>query len=93
MNAQSLPGDFAHLIDGEMVSGKEWFDVVNPATGMAFARAPLLSRAGRRNSGRGRRVRDSGGARRPTAPTPQPAPAADDLAKVALLDQHRGRHA
>jgi hypothetical protein len=26
-------------------------------------------------------------------PTPQPAPSADDPAKVALLDQHRGRHA
>jgi acyl-CoA reductase-like NAD-dependent aldehyde dehydrogenase len=56
MNAQPAPDhtvaataqlrtDFAHLIDGEMVSGKEWFDVVNPATGKAFARAPLLSRA------------------------------------------------
>jgi acyl-CoA reductase-like NAD-dependent aldehyde dehydrogenase len=56
MNAQSVPNhsgagtaqlrtDFAHLIDGELVSGKEWFDVVNPATGTAFARAPLLSRA------------------------------------------------
>jgi acyl-CoA reductase-like NAD-dependent aldehyde dehydrogenase len=56
MNAQAAPDhpaaataqlrtDFAHLIDGEMVSGKEWFDVVNPATGKAFARAPLLSRA------------------------------------------------
>ena len=56
MNAQPAPDhdlaataqlrtDFANLIDGEMVSGKEWFDVVNPATGTAFARAPLLSRA------------------------------------------------
>src|SRR6202046_5277438 len=36
--------DFANLIDGEMVCGKEWFDVLNPATGQAFARAPLLSR-------------------------------------------------
>jgi len=26
-------------------------------------------------------------------PLPQPAPSADDPAKVALLDQHRGRHA
>ena len=26
-------------------------------------------------------------------PLPQPAPSSDDLAKVALLDQHRGRHA
>jgi acyl-CoA reductase-like NAD-dependent aldehyde dehydrogenase len=39
------PTDFAHLIDGELVSGKAWFDVLNPATGQAFARAPLLSRA------------------------------------------------
>ena len=56
MNAQPAPDhdlaataqlrtDFANLIDGELVSGKEWFDVVNPATGTAFARAPLLSRA------------------------------------------------
>jgi acyl-CoA reductase-like NAD-dependent aldehyde dehydrogenase len=56
MNAQAAPNhsvaataqlrmDFAHLIDGDMVGGKEWFDVVNPATGQAFARAPLLSRA------------------------------------------------
>src|ERR1700733_12581193 len=37
--------DFAHLIDGELVTGKEWFEVINPATGQAFARAPLLSRA------------------------------------------------
>src|ERR1700733_2555619 len=36
--------DFAHLIDGELVTGKEWFEVINPATGQAFARAPLLSR-------------------------------------------------
>jgi hypothetical protein len=26
-------------------------------------------------------------------PPSQPAPTADDLAKAALLDQHRGRHA
>ncbi|HEY6454733.1 MAG TPA: hypothetical protein VIY90_05555 [Steroidobacteraceae bacterium] len=39
--------DFANLIDGDMVSGKEWFNVVNPATGKVFARAPLLSRAPR----------------------------------------------
>jgi acyl-CoA reductase-like NAD-dependent aldehyde dehydrogenase len=41
----SLRTDFAHLIDGELVTGKEWFDVINPATGQAFARAPSLSRA------------------------------------------------
>ncbi|HEY4341191.1 MAG TPA: aldehyde dehydrogenase family protein [Steroidobacteraceae bacterium] len=56
MNAQPAPDhtvtettelrtDFANLVDGEMVSGNEWFDVVNPATGKVFARAPLLSRA------------------------------------------------
>jgi acyl-CoA reductase-like NAD-dependent aldehyde dehydrogenase len=56
MNAQPTPDhsgtgtaplrmDFANLIDGELVSGNEWFDVLNPATGKAFARAPLLSRA------------------------------------------------
>ncbi len=41
----SAQPDFAHLINGELVMGKEWFDVTNPATGQAFARAPLLSRA------------------------------------------------
>ncbi len=56
MNAQPAPeqsfgasaplrSDFAHLIDGELVSGEAWFEVLNPATGQAFARAPLLSRA------------------------------------------------
>ncbi|HEX3836148.1 MAG TPA: aldehyde dehydrogenase family protein [Steroidobacteraceae bacterium] len=55
MNAQGTPEhadagtaqlrmDFANLIDGELVAGKEWFDVINPATGKAFARAPLASR-------------------------------------------------
>jgi acyl-CoA reductase-like NAD-dependent aldehyde dehydrogenase len=55
MNAQAAPDppvagpaplrtDFANLIDGELVTGAEWFDVINPATGQAFARAPLLSR-------------------------------------------------
>jgi acyl-CoA reductase-like NAD-dependent aldehyde dehydrogenase len=56
MNAQPTPNpsgtvnaplrkDFAHLIDGELVAGKEWFDVINPATGKAFAQAPLLNQA------------------------------------------------
>ncbi len=56
MNSQSAPDparagseplreDFAHLIDGELIGGKEWFDVINPATGQAFARAPQLPRA------------------------------------------------
>jgi acyl-CoA reductase-like NAD-dependent aldehyde dehydrogenase len=45
MNAQPARSDFAHLIDGELISGQAWFEVLNPATGQAFARAPLLSRA------------------------------------------------
>jgi acyl-CoA reductase-like NAD-dependent aldehyde dehydrogenase len=56
MNAQPTPNlspagvaglraDFANLIDGELVAGQEWFDVVNPATGQAFARAPAVNRA------------------------------------------------
>jgi acyl-CoA reductase-like NAD-dependent aldehyde dehydrogenase len=38
-------GDFAHLIDGERVTGTEWLDVVNPATGRPFARCPSAGRA------------------------------------------------
>jgi acyl-CoA reductase-like NAD-dependent aldehyde dehydrogenase len=40
--AGALRSDFANLIDGELVAGKEWFDVLNPATGKAFARAPSV---------------------------------------------------
>src|SRR5580700_7529813 len=36
---------YANLIDGELSSGTEWFDVINPATGQTFARAPLASPA------------------------------------------------
>jgi acyl-CoA reductase-like NAD-dependent aldehyde dehydrogenase len=39
-----LRADFANLIDGELVAGNEWFEVINPATGQAFARAPRVSR-------------------------------------------------
>ena len=31
--ADALRSDFANLIDGELVAGKDWFDVLNPATG------------------------------------------------------------
>jgi acyl-CoA reductase-like NAD-dependent aldehyde dehydrogenase len=41
----SLRADFALLIDGESVRGREWFDVIDPATGRAFARAPAAGRA------------------------------------------------
>jgi acyl-CoA reductase-like NAD-dependent aldehyde dehydrogenase len=41
--AAPLRSDFANLIDGEMVSGDDWFEVINPATGQAFARAPQVS--------------------------------------------------
>ncbi len=55
MNAQPAPEhtiaateplrtDFANLIDGELISAHEWFDVINPATGKVFARAPQLGR-------------------------------------------------
>ncbi|HTY92261.1 MAG TPA: aldehyde dehydrogenase family protein [Steroidobacteraceae bacterium] len=40
-----LRRDFANLIDGQLVTGNEWFDVIDPATGQAFAQAPLASRA------------------------------------------------
>jgi acyl-CoA reductase-like NAD-dependent aldehyde dehydrogenase len=43
--AAALRSDFANLIDGELVAGKEWFDVLNPATGLAFARAPSVNRS------------------------------------------------
>jgi acyl-CoA reductase-like NAD-dependent aldehyde dehydrogenase len=43
MNA--LRSDFSHLIDGDLAAGTAWFDVIDPATGKAFARAPLLSRS------------------------------------------------
>jgi acyl-CoA reductase-like NAD-dependent aldehyde dehydrogenase len=40
-----LRADFALLIDGESVRGREWFDVIDPATGRVFARAPAAGRA------------------------------------------------
>jgi acyl-CoA reductase-like NAD-dependent aldehyde dehydrogenase len=43
--AAPLRRDFANLIDGELIAGTEWFDVINPATGRAFAQAPRVSRA------------------------------------------------
>ncbi len=43
--AAALRGGFAHLIDGERVTGAEWLEVINPATGRAFARAPSAGRA------------------------------------------------
>ncbi len=41
--AAPLRTDFANLIDGELVTGNDWFEVINPATGQAFARAPRVS--------------------------------------------------
>lgn len=35
----------ANLIDGELICGQEWFDVIDPATGSPFARAPRAGRA------------------------------------------------
>lgn len=40
-----LRTDFAQLIDGEMVAGTPALDVINPATGAVFARAPRATRA------------------------------------------------
>ena len=41
---EELRSDFAHLIDGELVSGEKWLDVINPATGAVFARCPEAGR-------------------------------------------------
>jgi acyl-CoA reductase-like NAD-dependent aldehyde dehydrogenase len=43
--AAELHSGFAHLIDGERATSAEWLDVINPATGEAFARAPSAGRA------------------------------------------------
>ncbi|HTY51424.1 MAG TPA: aldehyde dehydrogenase family protein [Steroidobacteraceae bacterium] len=41
-----LRQDFFHLIDGQLVgAGEEWLEVINPATGAPFARAPAADRA------------------------------------------------
>lgn len=39
-----LRTDFAHLIDGELIAGTPCLDVINPATGAVFARAPKAAR-------------------------------------------------
>jgi len=44
-NIQPLRTDFAQLIDGELISGTPALDVINPATGAVFARAPRATRA------------------------------------------------
>lgn len=41
---EELRSDFAHLIDGELVSGEKWLEVINPATGAVFARCPEAGR-------------------------------------------------
>ena len=43
-DGSKLRSDFAHLIDGELVSGEKWLDVINPATGAVFARCPEAGR-------------------------------------------------
>ena len=40
-----MRSDFAHLIDGELVTSAGSIDVINPATEQVFARAPSASRA------------------------------------------------
>ena len=35
---------FSHLVDGELIAGRQHFDVVNPATGAPFARCPDATR-------------------------------------------------
>ncbi|HEY6451706.1 MAG TPA: aldehyde dehydrogenase family protein [Steroidobacteraceae bacterium] len=47
-DSAQLRTDFAQLIDGELLAGAQShdaIDVINPATGMVFARAPRASRA------------------------------------------------
>lgn len=36
--------DFRHLIDGELVAGGDWLDVINPVTEKVFARCPSAGR-------------------------------------------------
>lgn len=43
-NIDELRSDFALLIDGDLVSGEQWLDVINPATGEVFARCPGAGR-------------------------------------------------
>jgi acyl-CoA reductase-like NAD-dependent aldehyde dehydrogenase len=43
-DAATLRADFSLLIDGESVRGREWFDVIDPATARAFARCPAAGR-------------------------------------------------
>jgi acyl-CoA reductase-like NAD-dependent aldehyde dehydrogenase len=45
VSGSPLRTDFAHLIDGELVRTGEPLDVINPATGAVFARAPAAGRA------------------------------------------------
>ena len=45
--AALLRSDFTHLIGGEAVRGSDAFEVINPATGAAFALCPSASRAER----------------------------------------------
>ncbi len=40
-----LRTDFAQLIDGELIAGTPTLDVINPATGAVFARAPRATHA------------------------------------------------
>jgi len=44
-NTLPLRTDFAQLIDGELIAGTPGLDVINPATGAVFARAPKATRA------------------------------------------------
>jgi acyl-CoA reductase-like NAD-dependent aldehyde dehydrogenase len=43
--AADLGSDFAHLIDGEPATSQTWLEVIDPATGRAFGRAPSAGRA------------------------------------------------
>jgi len=54
-----LRTDFAQLIDGELIAGTPALDVINPANGAVFARAP---RAGVADLDRARGARLSVGA-------------------------------
>jgi len=40
-----MPSEFKQLVNGELLDSPTTFEVVNPATGAAFARSPLATRA------------------------------------------------
>jgi len=86
---------FAHLIDGELVPGRRDFEVVNPATGAAFARCPDATReeidaamAAAARAFAGEWSRDEAGRRRTLAAMSEALTgAADELGRLVCLEQ------